>query len=113
MSLTIEIVSVVQVLGKSVKPIPVMILGVVLARKRYSWKKYMFVLMITLGVALFLYKPSENKGKGAADDHVVGWGEILLVSFMILLIFKCVSKSISENSIPVVISVTRWIKFEE
>jgi solute carrier family 35 (UDP-galactose transporter), member B1 len=68
------------VLGKSVKPIPVMILGVVLARKRYTWRKYLFVLMITFGVALFLYKPSENKGKAHVDDPVFGWGEVLLVS---------------------------------
>lgn len=38
-----------QVVGKSCKPIPVMVLGVVLGRKSYSWKKYIFVLMIVIG----------------------------------------------------------------
>lgn len=66
-------------LGKSIKPIPVMILGVILAHKRYTWYKYMFVLMITLGVALFMYKPSERKGGSHSDDHVIGFGELLLV----------------------------------
>jgi solute carrier family 35 (UDP-galactose transporter), member B1 len=70
------------VLGKSVKPIPVMILGVILARKRYTWQKYMFVLMITAGVALFMYKPSESQSKTASNNSVFGWGEILLVSII-------------------------------
>lgn len=51
-----------QVLGKSVKPIPVMILGVLIAKKRYPLSKYLFVLLIVSGVALFLYKDvSYNK----------------------------------------------------
>ena len=37
-----------QVVGKSCKPIPVMILGVVIGRKRYPLLKYLFVLMIVL-----------------------------------------------------------------
>ncbi|XP_073237250.1 solute carrier family 35 member B1-like isoform X2 [Porites lutea] len=45
-----------QVLGKSCKPIPVMILGVLLAKKKYPLIKYMCVLLIVCGVALFMYK---------------------------------------------------------
>lgn len=68
----------VQVLGKSVKPIPVMILGVLLAHKKYPWLKYLFVLMITTGVAVFMYKPS--KAKAVSDtSSMFGWGELLLV----------------------------------
>ena len=40
-----------QVLGKSVKPVPVMLLGVVVARKRYSLAKYIYVLLIVLGMS--------------------------------------------------------------
>ncbi|PWA17778.1 hypothetical protein CCH79_00008333, partial [Gambusia affinis] len=65
-----------QVLGKSCKPIPVMILGVTILRKKYSLAKYLCVLLIVGGVALFLYKP--NKA-AAADDHIFGFGEILLL----------------------------------
>jgi len=68
-----------------VKPIPVMILGVIMARKSYTWKKYMFVLMITAGVALFMYKPSESK-KSATDNHIFGWGEVLLVSIICVML---------------------------
>ncbi|KAM3598766.1 uncharacterized protein V6R79_022309 [Siganus canaliculatus] len=66
-----------QVLGKSCKPIPVMILGVTLLRKKYPLAKYLCVLLIVSGVALFLYKP--NKSSAVADDHVFGFGEILLL----------------------------------
>jgi len=37
-------------------PFLVMILGVLLARKRYPLVKYLCVLLIVLGVALFMYK---------------------------------------------------------
>jgi hypothetical protein len=33
-----------------------MILGVLIAKKRYPLAKYLFVLMIVTGVAIFLYK---------------------------------------------------------
>ena len=69
-------------LGKSAKPIPIMILGVVWARKRYRCVKYVFVVMITIGIAVFMYKPAS----AAADTDVTGspvfgFGEFLLVRF--------------------------------
>lgn len=57
--------------------VPVMILGVTILRKKYPLAKYLCVLLIVTGVALFLYKP--NKSSAVADDHVFGFGEILLV----------------------------------
>uniref|UniRef100_A0AAR2KDY9 Solute carrier family 35 member B1 n=1 Tax=Pygocentrus nattereri TaxID=42514 RepID=A0AAR2KDY9_PYGNA len=66
-----------QVLGKSCKPIPVMILGVTILRKKYPMAKYLCVLLIVTGVALFLYKP--NKGSTASDEHFFGFGEMLLI----------------------------------
>ncbi|XP_008327537.1 solute carrier family 35 member B1 [Cynoglossus semilaevis] len=65
-----------QVLGKSCKPIPVMLLGVTILRKRYPPAKYLCVLLIVSGVALFLYKPNSSK---VADNHSFGFGEILLL----------------------------------
>lgn len=67
-----------QVLGKSAKPIPVMILGIIFARKRYPWAKFLFVLMIVLGVAMFLYKDS-GQSKKSDTDSLIGMGEILLL----------------------------------
>jgi drug/metabolite transporter (DMT)-like permease len=45
-----------QVLGKSCKPIPVMLLAVLFRKKRYPISKYIIVFLIVCGVALFLYK---------------------------------------------------------
>ncbi|MGH0142249.1 UNVERIFIED_CONTAM: hypothetical protein FKN15_024046, partial [Acipenser sinensis] len=66
-----------QVLGKSCKPIPVMILGVTILRKKYPMSKYLCVLLIVGGVALFMYKP--KKGLPGADEHAFGFGEMLLL----------------------------------
>lgn len=55
-----------------------MILGVTILRKKYPLAKYLCVVLIVSGVALFLYKP--NKGGSAMDEHQFGFGEMLLVS---------------------------------
>merc|ERR1719222_1775403 len=43
-----------QVIGKSCKPIPVMVLGVLVGRKKYPALKYLFILMIVTGVGELL-----------------------------------------------------------
>ncbi|XP_069900578.1 solute carrier family 35 member B1 isoform X2 [Globicephala melas] len=65
-----------QVLGKSCKPIPVMLLGVTLLKKKYPMAKYLCVLLIVAGVALFMYKPKKVVG---IEEHTVGYGELLLL----------------------------------
>ncbi|XP_013772206.1 solute carrier family 35 member B1-like isoform X1 [Limulus polyphemus] len=67
-----------QVVGKSCKPIPVMILGVLIGRKSYTLLKYLFVLLIVTGVCLFMYKDN----KAASDTQsgsLIGMGELLLL----------------------------------
>jgi len=66
-----------QVIGKSCKPIPVMILGVLFGRKKYPLVKYLFVFLIVIGVALFMYKPKSNTADNASA-LVIGSGELLL-----------------------------------
>ncbi|XP_030829064.1 solute carrier family 35 member B1 [Strongylocentrotus purpuratus] len=80
-----------QVLGKSCKPIPVMILGVLLARKSYPLMKYFCVLLIVFGVATFVYK---DKGASKNSDHFVGIGEVLV---MVSLTFDGLTGAIQEN----------------
>lgn len=63
-----------QVIAKSAKPIPVMILGVLIGRKSYTIQKYFFVLLIVMGVALFMYK----EGKVNPENENAGLGELLL-----------------------------------
>lgn len=64
-----------QVVAKSAKPIPVMILGVLIGRKSYSLQKYLFILLIVVGVVLFMYK--EGQTTKASENS--GLGEILLI----------------------------------
>jgi len=64
-----------QVVGKSCKPIPVMILGVLIGKRSYPWRKYFFIVIISLGVALFIYKDSKPT---STDDATYGMGELLL-----------------------------------
>ncbi|KAM3178587.1 hypothetical protein ACTXT7_002290 [Hymenolepis weldensis] len=65
-----------QVVGKSIKPIPVMLLSVIWARRRYPLRRYLFVGMITAGVILFMYKGDSSKNE-ASDG--LGWGHLLLL----------------------------------
>ncbi|XP_070546870.1 solute carrier family 35 member B1-like [Ptychodera flava] len=65
-----------QVLGKSCKPIPVMILGVIFARKQYNLAKYLCVLLIVLGIAMFMYKDNVSSD---GNDSLFGIGEMLLL----------------------------------
>ncbi len=67
-----------QVVGKSCKPIPVMVLGVLIGRKSYPLLKYLFILLIVAGVALFMYKDSGKSGK-ADGEPLLGIGEMLLL----------------------------------
>lgn len=63
-----------QVIAKSCKPIPVMILGVLFGGKKYPLLKYLFVFLIVAGVALFTYKD-----KGGSSGTSIGLGEFLLL----------------------------------
>ncbi|CAF4717986.1 unnamed protein product [Rotaria sp. Silwood1] len=82
-----------QVLGKSIKPVPVMLLGVLVARKRYPLIKYFYVLLIVLGVVLFMYKkPKETKVIDTGD--LIGIGEFLL---FVSLVFDGLTGGIQDK----------------
>ena len=53
-----------------------MLLGVTLLKKKYPMAKYLWVLLIVAGVALFMYKPKKVVG---IEEHTIGYGELLLV----------------------------------
>uniref|UniRef100_U5EWR5 Putative transmembrane transport n=1 Tax=Corethrella appendiculata TaxID=1370023 RepID=U5EWR5_9DIPT len=59
-----------QVVAKSAKPIPVMILGVILGRKTYPLRKYLLVLLIVIGVVLFMYK--DDKKMDPSNHAIIG-----------------------------------------
>jgi UDP-galactose transporter B1 len=79
-----------QVIGKSCKPIPIMILGVLIGGKRHTLKKYLFILLIVVGVALFMYKKDVSFGNifqsnllqynsSTSLASMLGAGELLLL----------------------------------
>lgn len=67
--------------GKSAKPIPVMILGVLVGRKSYPMRKYLFVFLIVLGVVLFMLKDKVSKD---GQESSFGLGELLIVLSLIM-----------------------------
>lgn len=67
-----------QVVGKSAKPIPVMILGVLIGRKSYSLQRYLFVLFIVIGVVLFMLKDVKRDPTKEIAEQTIGIGEVLL-----------------------------------
>jgi len=50
-----------QTLGKSSKMIPVMLMGIVIRKKKYSTSQYVRVILLCLGVFLFSYKRGVSK----------------------------------------------------
>merc|ERR1719474_1594932 len=70
-----------QVIGKSCKPIPVMVLGVLVGKKSYPMLKYLFILMIVVGVAIFMYKDKVGTDKStlSTEEGLFGVGELLLI----------------------------------
>lgn len=62
----------VQILFKSCKPVPVMLFGTILGKK-YPLRKYVNVILITTGVALFMGGGnSTRKDGGTSDTTLIG-----------------------------------------
>merc|ERR1712156_1379505 len=55
-----------------------MVLGVLVGGKKYPTLKYLLILMIVAGVALFMYKDSAAQ-KAGSGDGLIGVGELLLL----------------------------------
>jgi solute carrier family 35 (UDP-galactose transporter), member B1 len=71
----------VQVLFKSCKPVPVMIFGKILGKK-YPFQKYVNVMIITSGVALFM-------GGGTSSSADNSGGDSTLIGAILLSISLC------------------------
>ena len=69
----------VQVLFKSCKPVPVMIFGTILGKK-YPLRKYVNVIIITTGVALFMGGGTSTRKAGGGSDTTLMGGLLLSVS---------------------------------
>ncbi|KAI0557361.1 UAA transporter [Gracilaria domingensis] len=69
-----------QALGKSCKMIPVMLMGIIIRRHRYSLREYICVALISIGVALF----SWNSKKAAHARPTSALGLLLLFASLFM-----------------------------
>ncbi len=65
-----------QVLGKSCKMIPVMLMRIIFVGKRYTLREYLAVILITAGIAIFLMGKGSTSG---GDEHNSLFGIALLL----------------------------------
>lgn len=68
-----------QVLGKSSKLIPVMIMGKILSNKKYPWYEYMVAVFVLIGVGTFMIAEKENKD---SEKTTSAAGLILLIGYL-------------------------------
>ncbi|CAK4028740.1 UDP-galactose transporter 1 [Lecanosticta acicola] len=81
------------ILGKSCKLLPVMFLHVTLYGRRYPWYKYVVVLLVTIGVAVFtLHQPASSKKKGPERSSIYG-----LVLLSINLLFDGLTNTTQDS----------------
>ncbi|PXF47093.1 Solute carrier family 35 member B1 [Gracilariopsis chorda] len=69
-----------QALGKSCKMIPVMLMGIVIRRHKYSLREYLCVAFISIGVAMFSW--NSNKAAHAAPTSPLGFMLLFASLFM-------------------------------
>lgn len=72
-----------MILTKSSKPVPVMLIGVVFFGQRYTWYKYMSVLLICGGIILF----SAFKSKNGAESERTVLDELLGIVLVTMNLF--------------------------
>ena len=74
-----------QVLSKSCKIIPVMIVGIFVNRKTYSVLEYVDAMLITVGVAMFSFseKGDGHRGSGDTQQSDTSYGVLLLCLYLI------------------------------
>lgn len=71
----------IQVLGKSCKPVAVMLLCLVLGQKSYKMEKYLSVATIVAGVITFVYNPNKNTSDSGFS---LGIGEMWILASLTL-----------------------------
>jgi len=100
-----------QILGKSCKLVPVMLMNILLYRRRFALHKYLVVATVTFGISLFmLYAPSSGSGhgkKGAASNSLFGIS-LLLVN---LIVDGAINSTQDEVFVKYKISGTQMMLF--
>lgn len=73
----------IQVLAKSCKPVPIMLMGAVMG-KRYPLKKYLKVGLIVAGVGLFMGGGDKKKKAGGNDDDKDTSSQLIGIAFLFI-----------------------------
>lgn len=74
-----------QILGKSCKLVPVMLMNIILYRRKFALHKYIVVSTVTAGISLFMLCAPASSGKaskGASSNSLFGIG-LLLVNLLV------------------------------
>ncbi|KAL0231474.1 hypothetical protein GEMRC1_010878 [Eukaryota sp. GEM-RC1] len=71
-----------RVLLKSCKMIPVLFGGVILRKKKYSWTKYLSVLVVTSGIVMFMYFNPHSTS--TTKEKSIIWPGLLLASLSLV-----------------------------
>jgi UDP-galactose transporter B1 len=75
-----------MVLTKSSKPLPVMLVGILFYKKKYSWYKYVSVLQLCLGIYLFtLNSKNKNDSKNSNESSVEQYFNISFGMFLLMI----------------------------
>lgn len=72
-----------MVLTKSSKPVPVMLIGIVFYGKKYPWYKYVSVLLVCGGIALFSSAKKGSDSSGPASQSLAFGIFLVLVNLML------------------------------
>ncbi|ESN93801.1 hypothetical protein HELRODRAFT_141265, partial [Helobdella robusta] len=73
----------VQVLAKTIKVIPVMLMGRVISRRSYSVFEYITASMISAGVFIFLITSEDGPGSKSSDStHTSISGVVILIGYL-------------------------------
>lgn len=87
-----------QVVAKSAKPIPVMLLAVLCGRKSYTLQKYLFVVLIVAGVVLFMFKDGKTSSSPLERESL---GQLLLITSLTMDgLLGAVQERIRQHSSP-------------
>ncbi len=70
-----------MILTKSSKPVPVMIFGIAFYRKVYKWYKYISVLLLCLGIAMF----TSNKKPYEENNDIKQIGTVLFGMLLVVI----------------------------
>lgn len=100
-----------QILGKSCKLVPVMLMNIVLYRRKFALHKYLVVTIVTLGISMFmLCAPADAHGtgkakKGAASNSLFG----ILLLLVNLLVDGAINSTQDEVFVRYKISGTQMM----